>query len=111
MLRRPSHFITPSASVSRQDQDVKRKGDDERKTISSVATFQDEILRSRKQTSSLKDRRSEPSVSESKSSKSISSKETRKLIVGEQIKMDILHFLDNLIEKAEWLVLLFYVKD
>lgn len=73
----------------------------------SVATLQDEIPRSRKQKSSSKglDRRSEPSVSESKSSRSVSSKETRTQPVTEQIKKDILDYLDNLIEKTEWLVL------
>lgn len=104
MLRRPSQFAT-SASVSQQDLDVRRKGDDERSTTISVVTFQDEI--SRRKQSSLKefDRRSEPSVSES--SKSIDVKE--KLPVGEQIKKDILDYLGNLIEKVEWLAL-FYVK-
>lgn len=110
MLRRPSQFVTPSLSLFQQEQ-VKKKRDDERGTTISMATFQDEISRSRKQKSSLKgfDRKSEPSISES--SKSIISKEVKQLPVGEQIKKDILDYLDNLIEKAEWLVLLFYIKD
>lgn len=105
--------MTASALASRQDLDAKRKGDDEGNATISVATLQDEIPRSRKQKSSLKgsDKRSEPSVSESKSSKSISSKEIKKQPVGEQIKKDILDYLDNLIEKTEWLALLFYIKD
>ncbi|XP_011874224.1 PREDICTED: dynein heavy chain 10, axonemal [Vollenhovia emeryi] len=104
VLRRPSHFVTASTYASRQDLDAKRKADDEGNTTISAATLQDEIPRSRKQKSSLKgfDRRSEPSISESKSSKSISSKEIQKQPVGEQIKKDILDYLENLIEKTEW---------
>lgn len=117
MLRRPSHFVTVSNLVSRQDLDAREKGGSDRKgggdrnTTISVSTLQDELPRNRKQKSSLKglDKRSEPSISESKSSKSISSKEIKK--PGEQIKKDILDYLNNLIEKTEWLVLLFNIKD
>jgi len=107
MLRRPSHFVTTSTIISRQNLDAKRKGDEENTTIS-MTTLQDEVPR-RKQKSNLKglDRRSEPSVSES--SKSVSSKEIRKQPITEQIKKDILDYLDNLIEKTEWLALLFYI--
>lgn len=78
-----------------------------------MTTLQDEVSRSRKQKSSLKglDKKSELSVSESKSSKSVSLKEIKKHPVVEQIKKDILDYLDNLIEKTEWLVLLSYIKD
>lgn len=101
MLRRPSAFLTPSIVASRLG--VKRKGDDEENATISMATLQDESPKSRKQKSSLKgfDKRSEPFVSDSKSSKSVSLKEVKKP-VGEQIKKDILDYLDNLIEKTEW---------
>lgn len=92
MLRRPSHFV--STLVLQQDY-TKGKGD---ATISS----QDEISRSRKQKSSLKG--FEPSVSET--TKSIDLEETKKLTASEQIKKDILNYLDNLIEKTEWLAIL-----
>jgi len=109
MLRRPSHFVTTSNVISRQNLDAQRK-EDEENTIISMATLQDEVPK-RKQKSNLKglDKRSEPSVSESKSSKSVSSKEIRKQPVTEQIKKDILDYLNNLIEKTEWLILLFYI--
>ncbi|KYN03638.1 Dynein heavy chain 10, axonemal, partial [Cyphomyrmex costatus] len=104
MLRRPSHFVTASNIVSRQDLDANRKEDDEGNITISVATLQDEGLKSRKQKSSLKelDGKSEPSISESKSSKSIHSKEIKKQPITEQLKRDILDYLDNLIEKTEW---------
>jgi len=107
MLRRPSHFVTTSNMISRPNLDAQRKEDEENTTIS-MATLQDEVPR-RKQKSNLKglDRRSEPSVSES--SKSVSSKEIKKQPITEQIKKDILDDLDNLIEKTEWLALLFYI--
>lgn len=112
MLRRPSHFVTASNLVLQQELDLKGKGDDEGNTTISMATLQDETPRNRKQKSSLKgfDKRSEPSVSDSKSSKSVNLKETKKQLVGEQIKKDILDYLDNLIEKSEWLALKFYIK-
>lgn len=108
-MRRPSQFVTASTIVSRQDFDAKKRGN----TTISVTTLQDEVSRSRKQKSSLKglDKKSELSVSESKSSKSVSLKEIKKHPVVEQIKKDILDYLDNLIEKTEWLVLLSYIKD
>ncbi|XP_011639724.2 dynein heavy chain 10, axonemal [Pogonomyrmex barbatus] len=100
-LMRSSQFVTGSTLVSRQNLDTKGKGDNE-ETIS-VTTLQDEDSKSQK-LKSLKrfDKRSEPSVSESKSSKSVSLKETEKLPVNEQIKKDILDYLDKLIEKTEW---------
>lgn len=112
MLRRPSHFVTASNIVSRQDLDANRKADDEGNTTISVATLQDEVLKSRKQKSSLKglDGKSELSISESKSSKSVHSKKIRKQPMIEQLKRDILDYLENLIEKTEWLAL-FYIKD
>lgn len=113
MLRRPSHFVTASNLVSRQELDLKGKGDGEGNTTISMTTLQDEIPRNRKQKSNLKgfDKRSEPSVSESKSSKSVDLKETKKQPEDEQIKKDILDYLDNLIEKSEWLALKFFISN
>ncbi|XP_011694340.1 PREDICTED: dynein heavy chain 10, axonemal [Wasmannia auropunctata] len=104
VLRRPSHFVTASSIASRQDLAARKKGGgDDENTAMSMATLQDETPRNRKLKSSLKglDKRSELSVSESKSSKSVSSKEIRKPVT-EQIKRDILDYLDKLIEKTEW---------
>ncbi|KYQ51703.1 Dynein heavy chain 10, axonemal [Trachymyrmex zeteki] len=86
------------------DLDANRKADDEGNTTISVATLQDEVLKSRKQKSSLKglDGKSELSISESKSSKSVHSKKIRKQPMIEQLKRDILDYLENLIEKTEW---------
>lgn len=107
MLRRPSHFVTASNIISRQDLDEKRKGDDENTTIS-VASLQDDT-RSRKQKSDSKgyDKKSERSASESKS---VSLKEIKKHPLVEQIKKDILDYLDSLIEKTEWLDYCFILK-
>ncbi|KYN43305.1 Dynein heavy chain 10, axonemal, partial [Trachymyrmex septentrionalis] len=104
MLRRPSDFVTASNIVSRQNSDANKKVDDEGNTTISMATLQDEVLKNRKQKSNLKglDGKSEQSISASKSSKSVHSKEMKKQPVNEQLKRDILDYLDNLIEKTEW---------
>lgn len=102
-----------ASTISRQDLDAKKRGNNEETPTISVTTFQDEVSRGRKQKSSLKglDKKSELSASESKSSKSVSLKEIKKYPVIEQTKKDILDYLDNLIEKTEWLALLSYIKD
>ncbi|XP_018050925.1 PREDICTED: dynein heavy chain 10, axonemal [Atta colombica] len=101
MLRRPSNFVTASNIISRQDLDTNRKADDEENTTISMATLQDEVLKSRKQKSNLKglDEKSEQSISESSKS---DSKEIKKQPVTEQLKRDILDYLENLIEKTQW---------
>jgi len=109
MLRRPSNFATASNIISRQNLDTNRKADDEENTTISMATLQDEVLKSRKQKSNLKglDEKSEQSILESSKS---DSKEIKKQPVTEQLKRDILDYLENLIEKTQWLAL-FYIKD
>ena len=105
MLRRPAPFVTASNIV--QNLDANRKADDEETTTST--TLQDQVLKSGNLKSSLKelDGKSEQSILES--SKSGHSKEIKKEAV-EQFKRNILDYLDNLIEKTEWLAL-FYIKN
>ncbi|CAL1680177.1 unnamed protein product [Lasius platythorax] len=93
MLRRSSLFMRPSILISKQDLPARRKEDDE-ETIS-----QDESSKSRKLKSSLKSKRSDLSISES--IRSVSSKEMRRQPMIEQIKKDILDYLDNMIKSAE----------
>lgn len=95
MLRRPSAFLAPSVLISKRVLPARRKENNE-ETISQE---------------SLKDRKLKPSLKGfqrsdlSRPSRSLSLSETRKQPMIEQIKKDILDYLDNMIESAEWLVL------
>ncbi|GAB1860436.1 Dynein heavy chain 10, axonemal [Camponotus japonicus] len=93
MLKRPSVFMRPSILISKQDLPTRGKRNDE-ETIS-----QDESSRSRKLKPSSRSKRSDLSTSEL--SRSASLRETRKQPMIEQIKKDILDYLDNIIESAE----------
>lgn len=98
MLRRPSVFMRPSILISKQDLPAKGKRNDE-ETIS-----QDESSRSRKLKPSSRSKKSD--LSTSGLSRSVSLWEVQKQPMIEQIKKDILDYLDNIIESAESLVLL-----
>ncbi|XP_070520949.1 dynein axonemal heavy chain 10 [Cardiocondyla obscurior] len=102
-VRRPSQFVTGNNLIAQQDLNAE-KADDEGNATLSMVTLQDEISKSQKQKSSSKglNKKSESSISESKSSKSINSREIKKQPMVEQIKKDILDYLDNLIEKTTW---------
>lgn len=97
MLRRPSAFVAPSVLISKRVLPARRKGNDE-ETIS-----QDE--RDRMLRPSLRSKRSDLSISVSRPSRSVSLREMREQPMIEQMKKDILDYLDDMIESAEWLVL------
>jgi len=88
--------MRPSILISKQDLPARGKRNDEE-------TISQESSRSRKLKPSSRSKRSDLSTSEL--SRSASLRETRKQPMIEQIKKDILDYLDNIIESAESLVL------